>query len=284
MAFLGRDGILKLQRSFPEPVLIPPSAIDTNTNRIQVDYDDWFLAEMVTLVHYAGHVSGFLHRDELDRISLHTNRDGALANSNSTRVSLSLVNINHPVILGATLNQAQVTYLGSILPSLEEATAETRFSHWPTYLNALAALKTTSPWKLQGEMRSWSLSRSAPEIDTSALGDKFSSYIKSTISGSGTLDFVINLYSSTNKNDVDPILRLVHLTEYGSHASAKFYLKTSSSRSVCAELNSPVPVNSSIFFNSNILLTTVSVDVKPDDLVYGSADFVCTGPIRLLSE
>lgn len=285
MAYLGRDGVIQLQRSSPEPVVVPPSAINVAGNYVTVDYDDWFLADEVTLIHSGGVLTGYIHRDALDRIYLHTTRAGALSNDAATRRSFSGVSVSKPVVLVAGANANQLTTLGTFQATLTTLSVEKRLRGWSTTSATFASQATANPWNLQGQLRSWSLSRSAPEIETGSLGDKFTTHIKSVVSGSGEMDFIIDLYSKSNENDVDPLLRLVQLTEEGSTAKCKFYLKKTSSGTTCAN-QSPVvtPVSAALFFNATILLTASSIDVSPENFVIGSASFVTTGPIRLLSE
>lgn len=285
MAYLGRDGVIKLQRSAPEPIVVPPSAINVAGSYVTVDYDDWFLAEEVSLIHASGVLTGFVHRDTLDRIYLHTTRAGALANDAGTRKAFTGVSVAKPVVLAANANATQLSSLATFQATLTTLTAERRLRGWPTANATFQAQATANPWNLQGQLRSWSLSRSAPEIETGSIGDKFATNIKSVVSGSGDLDFVVNLYSRENHNDVDPLLRLVQLTEQGSIATCKFYLKKTSAPAVCAN-QSPVttPIAAALFFQATILITASSMNVSAEDLVAGSASFVTTGPIRLLSE
>ncbi len=285
MAYLGRDGVIKLQRSSPEPVVVPPSAVSVAGNYVTVDYDDWFLADEVSLIHASGVLTGFVHRDTLDRIYLHTTRAGALSNDAATRRSFSTVSVTKPVVLAANANSTQLTSLASFQATLTTLTAERRLRGWPATQATYQSQATANPWNLQGQLRSWSLSRSALEIDTGSLGEKFGTNIKSVVSGSGDLDFLVNLYSRENTNDVDPLLRLVQLTEEGSTASCRFYLKKTTSPAVCTNPSpATTPMSAALFFQATILLTASSINVAADDLIAGSASFVTTGPIRLLSE
>lgn len=285
MTYLGRDGVIKLQRSAPEPVVVPPSAINVAGNYVTVDYDDWFLGEEVSLIHSSGILTGFIHRDPLDRIYLHTTRAGALGNTTATQRAFSTVSVSKPAVLVANANATQLTTLTTFQATLTTLAYEKRLRGWPATSTTFKSQATANPWNLQGQLRSWSLNRSAPEIETGSLGDKFNTHIKSVVSGSGDLDFIIELYSRDNQNDVDPLLRLVQLTEQGSTAQCKFYLKKSSNNTICTN-QSPVvtPMNAALYFSATILFTASSVNLSGEDFVAGSASFVTTGPIRLLSE
>ena len=285
MAYLGRNGVIKLQRSSPEPVVVPPSAVSIAGSYVTVDYDDWFLADEVSLVHSSGVLTGFVHRDTLDRIHLHTTRAGALSNDPATKLSFASLALTRPLVLAAGANATQLGSLATFQAGLTPLTDERRLRAWPAALTTYQSQATANPWNLQGQLRSWSLGRSAPEIDTGSLGEKFGSNIKSVISGGGELDFLVNLYSRENTNDVDPLLRLVQLTEEGSTAECRFYLKQQTSPVVNVSQAPPItPMAAALFFQATILITASSVNVAADDLVAGSASFVTTGPIRLLSE
>lgn len=281
MAYLGNTGILKLKRSSPEPVAVPASAVNKVGNYITVDYDDWLLAEYVTLVHDSGAVSGYSFRDELDRVYLHTTQDGALSNAVGSRVSFSSVNTSKPVILAANANATQIQHLSNLVSTLNTLEYETLLRAWPQVFTSYKNSASTNPWKIQGQVKQWELSRSSPEIETGSIGDKFTTFVKSTVSGSGSLDFIVNLYNSENEGDVDPILRLVQLTNEGSTGSVKFYLKQDGA-SEYDEL--PSYMNRAYFFKADIILTASSISTSFEDLIRGSANFVTTGPIRLLSE
>lgn len=285
MAYLGRDGVLKLQRNPPDPIVVPVSAINKASNYITVDYDDWLLAEYACLIHSSGYIEGFIYRDTLDRIYFHTTREGALSNSASTRISFTPIALTRAVVIAVNINTTQRSTLITFQSTVATQTYERTLRGWPTVKSTFIGQATANPWTLQGEIKNWELSRSAADIDTGCLGEKFTSTVKSTLSGSGKIDFLVSLYTRENYNDVDPLLRLVNLVEEGSTALVKFYLKKQSAPSVDIDSwGTTVTTTSSLFFLANILITSSSVSVAAEDLIYGSAGFVTSGPIRLLSE
>lgn len=284
MAYLGREGLLLLKRAAPEPVVVPTAAINKTQNYITVEYDDWLLGEEVYLIHSSGVISGFAHRDELDRIYLHETAEDALINIPATRYSFSSVSLARPVVLAANINYVQAETLSAFQYTLLAVAFEKRLISWPSVYAEFVSEATANPWQLQGNMRSWELSRSAPELDIGSLGDKFATFMKNTVSGSGTMDFVVDLYSQNYAQSVDPMLRLVQLTEAGSNGTARFHLKQSTQKTVQV-INEIIkkPVNAAVYFKAEILITSSSISTSAQDLIYASADFVTTGPIRLLS-
>lgn len=277
MAYLGSDGIIKLKRSTPEPIVIPTQSVNTSSGYIVVDYDDWLLAELVTIIHANGTAQGYIFRDELDRIYFHSSQSGALANSVSSRISLSSISTSRPIILAANINSNQAQILITLLGSITSVAYETRLRAWPSALISFKSSATVNPWKIQGNIKRWEFSRSAPEIETGSIGDKFTSFVKSVVSGSGSLDFIISLYTDENESDVDPILRTIQLTEEGSSGTAKFYVKQRGTED-CSYMTR------AYYFMATILFTASSINTSFDDVIAGSANFVTTGPIRLLSE
>ena len=285
MAYLGRDGAIELRRNSPEPVVVPPSAVSVANNYVVVDYDDWLLGEQVTLIHTTGVLQGYIYRSQLDRIFFHSTLEGALSNTVATRLSFASVDISKPIVLAAGINATQLTTLTTFQATLTTLTYEKRLRGWPTTSTAVQAQATVNPWKLQGEVKSWQLSRAASEIETGSLGEQFTTFVKSTVSGSGSLDFLVNLYARENYNDVDPMLRLVQLTEQGSTATVKLYLKKQTNAGTRTDQWGTTSLfSAALFFRTTILFTASSVNVTAEDLVVGSASFVTTGPIRLLSE
>jgi hypothetical protein len=285
MSYLGNKGVVQMRRAAPEPVVVPASAVSIAGNSVVVDYDDWLLGEQLYLIHTTGNLVGFIHRDQLNRIYIHSTRVGALQNSTATRLSFASVNTTKPVILAASINAAQLTQLAAFQTSLTSITYERRLRGWPSTFAAFQTAATANPWLLQGELQSWKLARSSPEIDVGALGDKFASVIKSVVSGSGTLDFLIKLYDRLNYTDVDPLLRLTQLTEQGSVATVKLYLKPAGSGGVRTDFTGTTSyISAALYFYADIVLTNCAVEMTSTELAKGSANFVTTGPIRLLSE
>lgn len=283
MAYLGYNGIIKFQRVSPDPVVTPGTSINKSLDCITIEQDDWLLAEEVLLVHSNGVIEGQAHRDELGRIYFHSNRDGALFNSPETRLSLSDVNDLLPVIVAVKGSPEQTAMLSVFQATLTviDAPTEVPMRAWPAALSEYRGASEGNTWEIQGELKSWQFSRNAAEIDVGSLGEKFGTYIKATVTGSGTLDFIVDIYESSTQSDVDLLLRLVQLTEHGSTANAKFYLKQESVES-CSDGKSGI--NSSLFFNASIMITSCGISVATEGEIKGSASFVTTGPIRLLSE
>lgn len=281
MAYLGYDGIVKFKRTSPEPIVVPGSSVNKTSNWIETDYDDWLLAEELYVIHSTGQISGAVHRDELDRIYLHTTIDGALSNGLATRISFNAIDTTKPVCILAGSSVSQRSLISSFVGGLNQILSEKRLSSWPATWNSYKTAATENPTQVQGEIRRWDFSRSSQEVDVGSIGEKFATFVKATVSGSGSIDFIVNLYSSQSTIDTDLLMRLVQLTDHGSTASAKFYLRKAGQE---CKMGDKSPISSSLFFQSDIIITGSAIGASVDDIVSGSANFVTTGPIRLLSE
>jgi hypothetical protein len=286
MAYVGNRGPLELQRQFPDPRVLPAEALSGST--VVINSVDWWPADAVTLVHLTtgggtGAIAGFLHRDVLDRCSLHSTAPGALNNDDATRLSLSAVAAG-PMVVAMTGSAGQTTALRSFLAALTPApTTERGLRSYPEDLAAYrAGGPSLSPWRFQGQLRNWRLELNAREADTSAIGERFGSSVKAAVTGGGTFDFLIHLYAADDW-DSGSLMRLLLMLDHGCVGRARFYLKPLTEGAICAGTVRR-DFASSLFYRSDIQIVQQSVEVKADDIVEGSANFATTGPVRLGSD
>lgn len=282
--FVGRYGSVRFQRDFPAPRILPTAALSGNT--VLVNADSWLPTDNVVFVYKDGgsytSLSGYLHRSELDRVTFHTTPEGALNNDPATVISLSAVDPG-PMAIASAGTSGQTTTLTSYLNTLTPApTAETSLQAAPsTYNTYKAAGGSVTPWLLQGMLKSYRLNTSGNAVDTTGLGDYFSESVKTLVSGDGTLDFVINLFEQADLADSDPLLRAALLLGAGSEARGRFYLREP--RPDLVDYGGRVPFRGALFYEAKLIVTDCVVDCAADDIITGSADFVTTGPISLLS-
>lgn len=126
------------------------------------------------------------------------------------------------------------------------------------------------------------LSTSREAVDTTALGDEFRSQYSSLISGSGSFrafwEYLPQYANGAAAENAHYLLQLAVRTEIGSKFGAKFYLKSQGnggSRTADDDL---------IWYQIEGVLSQTAVNFSPDNTVEVTADFVTTGPIRLLSK
>jgi hypothetical protein len=294
MPLLGREGIIEFQRRFPYPRIVPASALEKTQNRFTLDSVEFWTGDFARVIGKVGTStetkSGFIYRDALNRISLHSNLSGAVNNLSSTRISFStwdqaflLISIDpHPCQLQALTSQYR-TLANDLTVNL---TKETSLETWPERLEQFVANGPEfMPWKVQGEIRSWQLSLSGAAVDVSGLGSVFSESVKAAISGSGTMDFLIDLYGSGQSQDSLTMLRLVSIIDNTSTLNAKFYLKKKDDEVLPYRIDRDMTyLSDALYYNAKILITQSSIDTAADGLVVGSADFVTTGQVNLGSD
>jgi hypothetical protein len=286
MSLIGKDGIIQLARSYPDPIVLPPSALDIANSRFTINSTAFWPGDEVILIHSGGTKTGFVWRDTLDRITLHSTAVGAQDNTISTRISLSGIPSTATILcLKGTTNATSV--LTALHPSLTNITTEVTLLAYPTANSSYIAANTgTTLWNIQGHIKKWSLKLGSNTTDTGSLGEKFGDSIKATISGSGTFDFLVDfLENSNNTNDIDIILRMALMVENDAIAQAKLYLKKRTAvKTVNIQDTTVAYLPGSVYYQTSMLLVDTSLDTNPDDFIKGSVNFVTTGPVRLFRE
>jgi hypothetical protein len=286
MALIGKDGIIEFTRSYPDPIVLPPSALDTANSRFTINSDTFWPGDAVTLIHSGGTKTGFVWRDTLDRITLHTTAAGAQDNTVGTRVSLSGVPSSHS-ILCLTGAVAATTVLTTLRSTITVVNSETSLQAYPTgYTDYITANSGTTLWAVQGHIKKWVLKLGGNTVDTGIIGDKFGDSVKTAITGSGSFDFLIQFSENSNgAHDIDQILRMALMIESNAKGKAKFYLKQrTTARTATIDGNTIVFLPGSVYYSTDILLIDTSIDTTADDFIQGSGNFATTGPVRLLRE
>lgn len=119
-------------------------------------------------------------------------------------------------------------------------------------------------------------------VDTTVLGDEFRSQYSSLISGSGNFraywEYLPSYAKQSSAESAHYLLQLAVRTEVGSKFASKFYLKVSN------EIGDATSIDDEIWYEVEGLITQAGVNFSPDNAVEISADFVTTGPIRLLAK
>ena len=134
-------------------------------------------------------------------------------------------------------------------------------------------------WQIICGVREWALNLDAAEVDTTSVSEKFGNAVKSLVRGGGNLEFFVDrqCYDEDQDNGL-MIMQLLFLTEKGCEADAEFWL-------IDEELADPPYCNKRIggglFYSSKILVTSTALNLRPTELVAGSAAFVTTDDIAL---
>lgn len=119
-------------------------------------------------------------------------------------------------------------------------------------------------------------------VDTTALGDEFRTQFSSLISGSGNFraywEYLPTYAKSTAGETANYLLQLAIRTEVGSRFAAKLYLR------VGGESGTQTTIDDTIWYDIEGVITQAGVNFAADNVVEVTADFVTTGPIRLLAK
>jgi hypothetical protein len=137
--------------------------------------------------------------------------------------------------------------------------------------------------RILGAITSYELNTSRETIDITGLSEQFRSQWSSLMSGSGRISGQWDYKDCCGNGSYETphyLLQLAVRTEVGSEFSARLYLKTDS-------YNPSGQVASSddqIWYEINGVITASAVQFAPSTIVEMTADFITTGPIRLLTK
>lgn len=138
-------------------------------------------------------------------------------------------------------------------------------------------------------IREYTLNLDAPAIDTTLVGEKFGENVKSLVNGGGSFEFFLDR-SCMGEEYEDAswmLMNLLMLTEGGCsgkpvETEAWFYLYSGDPCKDAGCADSFPPLGGSLYYKASILVTQTAVNVRPDQLIVGTAQFVTTGEIQLL--
>lgn len=139
-------------------------------------------------------------------------------------------------------------------------------------------------WRFICDLQEWSLELDAPSVDTTGVGEKFGEAVKSLVTGGGSADFFIDrtCFNSDRQDNGLYMMQLLLMTERGATANARFYLIDRSQDQESCQPNCSGQLPGMLWYETQILITRNAVNIRPTELVAGTAQFVTTGEIRLL--
>ena len=277
------------------------------------EYPDGQAGDAAQFYSRAGDVSGgneipscddeegyYIHIDELGRVSFYETRCQALAGCPGDRLDLASVGGNVTIAPFGSLE-----YLNAVWKCVSSS-GEYQFSDAqdtvtlvsicadaPTYQKPAAGtdlydnadlqprsqpLDPAPYWQCVLDLREWSLNLDAPSVDTTSVSDKFGEAIKSLVNGGGSTEFFVERQCLTDTQaDSNMLMKLLFMTEKGCNADAKFYLIQ---REGCGSECSGI-LKGDLYYEAHILVTASAVNVRPTEMIVGTAQFVTTGPIHL---
>ena len=134
-------------------------------------------------------------------------------------------------------------------------------------------------WQVLCEVREWSLELSAPSVDTTSVAEKWGNAVKSLVTGGGSSEFLIDRTCLDDEEENGILLmKLLLLTEKGCKAEAQFWMVN---RGLDCGTDCNL-INGDLYYEADILITQTAVNLRPTEIVAGTAQFVTTGEIRLL--
>lgn len=249
----------------------------------------------------------YIHIDALGRVSFYTSRCAALAGCQSDR--LELASVGQEVViapLGSIEYQNAVwdcyaKYEGNYLFSdgADSVTLVSICADAPTYqkpeanpnieayVYANANLLPRSGaqqvpfWEIVCEVREWSLELDAPAVDTTSVAEKWGNAVKSLIKGGGNTEFFIDRAClDDGQTNGLALMQLLLMTEKGCKAEAQFYMIQRPG--ACGTESCTGIVAGDLYYETEILITQTAVNLRPTEMVAGTAQFVTTGEIKLM--
>jgi len=278
------------------------STWDVTTNRDHIsDNDDTFYAndadDFYAQTPLAQSWNGYVYVNQLGRLSFYNSYADAVNGETSNRQNLGNVDWGTLIIAPGSTD---VDYLNSLVDcatdigdyefsdAQDEVTLESICDDAPDYTDPPAGTteyddaditprsRIIEPaWKTVCDVSEWSLNLDSNSIDTTVVGEKFGEAVKSVVSGGGSLDFLIERKTEgSTKMDSTELLRLLTMTEQGCNANAEFWMIED--RELSGEL-----LAGDLYYKTKIMITNVAINLRPTEVVAGTASFVTTGEIQL---
>ena len=246
----------------------------------------------------------WIHIDELGRVSFYTSRCDALRGCVSGRVELALVPSAGQITIapfGSLQYFNAVWECVSLFGEYQFSDAEDSITlvsicaDAPKYEIPIAGTAeydnadllprgqegTAAPfWQILCDIREWSLELNAPSVDTTAVAEKFGTAVKSLVTAGGSTEFLIDrkCFESDEVDNGLVLMQLLMMTEKGCKASAEFWIM--SGTDPCgADCDR---IDGGLYYTCDILVTDTAVNLRPTEIVAGTASFVTTGEIKLL--
>lgn len=263
--YLGSYGLVELRRSSElaeKTSVVNPGDVNTSRRRFSFDFD-----------------TGFLHSG--DQIEIRSTNGANLAFVDASGWVVNAVqNAGHWYINVDELGGIRLydTFDKAIEGLQSQAIVLTSIA---TDIPISIRITNIVP-RILAQCTYFELNTSREAVDTTALGDEFRSQYSSLISGSGNFraywEYLPSYAKQSTAESANYLLQLAIRTEVGSKFGAKFYLKVGN------ENGSKTTIDDEIWYEIDGIVTQAGVNFSPDNAVEISADFVTTGPIKLLAK
>lgn len=297
MAILGVGGQLKLKREAPDPVVVAGSNINATTDTITSGSSSFWNGDKVKLTASAGlpfdldgslagpdcpdgHGVYFGSQWLLGANRAHVTSDSDEFYQATDTAAFYITSSAAGLTTEATL-YAYVDQVGRI--SFYDTRAEAMLGAAANRINIynvdfgemqIESIVEEADWYIQSLLREWSLNLTAPEVDTTGVGERFGDAVKSVVSGGGSLDFIVDRFDETGKQDPTALMNLLLMTEKGCRADAEFWI-------VEDRAASGTLLPGDLYYETQLMVTSIAINTRPDDIIAGSLNFVTVGEIAL---
>jgi hypothetical protein len=224
--------------------------------------------------------NGYINMDALDRakvygaeIAAHNADVGSLVDFKRVKTSNFIVarysaNATYTNAVTAAANSIKPLLLPSTSQPLEDVITV------PAGFAVISDDPEQRGWLFQAQLQEWALDIDASGLDMTAIGQTFGEQTKSLVRGAGALNFLVEHHATYLGQDSLTLLRLVLLTQQSAKSNAKFYIYKDRNASGAF-------VEGSVYYQCDVLLTNSRIDIRMDEAILGSADFVVTGEVAI---
>lgn len=264
--YLGTFGEVQLLRKSVEGAkfsVVNPSDVNVTRKRFSFDFETGFLitGDQVEITSTNGAVLDFVDETGWG--------DGIKQSNGKWFVHVDELG---GIRLYSNFNDALSGAQGNAIPM------DTLFGDIPIRVAVANALP-----RILGTITNYELNTSRETIDITAISDQFRSQWSSLMSGSGRISCQWDYRDRPGTSGYETphyLMQLAIRTEVGSEFSARLYLKTDTYNPT-GEITTR---NDQIWYDIEGIITASAIQFTPGTIVEMTADFITTGPIRLLTQ
>ena len=229
---------------------------------------------------FATQFDGYISQDALGRISVYSAEVSAHNADAASAKALRRVDFGNFIIsqyselsdYNAALNDAANTINPLVLPSASQLLSAVITV--PDAITSTAGDPALRGWLFQADLQEWALDIDAANLDMTAIGETFGENTKALVRGAGSLQFIVEHHAIASGEDSLALLRLALLTQHGCKSNARFHLYKN-------RIEPSPQVSGSAYYGCDILLTNTRLNIRADEVIAGTADFVATGEIAI---
>lgn len=225
-------------------------------------------------------VDGYINQDQLGRIQLFGSELGAHNNITSDVKTISTVQTGNFVLARYSSSGTYANALTSAGNSIQPLTLPSASQELQEIITVPSGFATISNdpdargWLFQADLQEWALDIDVANLDMTAIGETFGEHTKALVRGAGALTFFVDHKTTYAGQDSLTLLRLVLLTQQYCKSSAKFYIYKD------RDSNSG-KIKGNVYYECDLLLTNSRLNIRPDDAIAGTTDFVVTGEVAI---